>query len=91
MENTRLKDIYTVHSFSLNRVRLLDSPFKDCQERNRKYLRSLDPGRLLHTFRINAGISSDAEPLGGWENPSGELRGHFVGHRLERTTPGRTR
>jgi len=38
--------------------------------------------RLLHDFRINAGIASDAQPLGGWEAPHSELRGHFVGHYL---------
>jgi DUF1680 family protein len=46
---------------------------------DRQYLRSLPPDRLLHTFRINAGIPSSAEPLGGWEKPDCELRGHYVG------------
>jgi DUF1680 family protein len=35
--------------------------------------------RLLHTFRINAGLASSAEPVGGWEKPDCELRGHFTG------------
>ena len=35
--------------------------------------------RLLHTFRVNAGLPSAAEPLGGWEKPDCELRGHFTG------------
>ena len=38
--------------------------------------------RLLHNFRVTAGIASTAEPLGGWEAPKSELRGHFVGHYL---------
>jgi DUF1680 family protein len=33
----------------------------------------------LHTFRINAGIPSSAQPLGGWEAPDCELRGHYAG------------
>jgi DUF1680 family protein len=48
---------------------------------------------LLHGFRLNAGLPSSAEPLGGWEvyvppapgqrpNNEGELRGHFIGHFL---------
>ena len=37
------------------------------------------PERLLHTFRINARIPSSAQPLGGWEAPDCELRGHYVG------------
>ena len=46
------------------------------------YLLSLDVDRLLHTFRLNAGLASSAQPLGGWEEPKCELRGHFVGHYL---------
>jgi len=68
--------------FALNQVRLLDGPFKDAQERDRKYLLNLDADRLLHAFRLTAGLPSSAEPLGGWESPKVELRGHFVGHYL---------
>lgn len=70
------------HPFPLTAVRLLDSPFKQAQERDAKYLLELDPDRLLHNFRINAGLPSSAEPLGGWESPKCELHGHFVGHYL---------
>ena len=31
--------------------------------------------RLLHTFRLTAGLPSSATPLGGWEAPDVELRG----------------
>jgi DUF1680 family protein len=71
-----------VSPFSLKQVRLLDGPFKDAQERERQYLHDLDADRLLHNFRVTAGLPSTAEPLGGWEDPKGELRGHFVGHYL---------
>ena len=47
-----------------------------------KYLLALDVDRLLHTFRLNAGLPSSARPLGGWEEPKVELRGHFTGHYL---------
>jgi DUF1680 family protein len=70
------------HPFATEQVRLLPGPFRDAQELDRKYLLSLDPDRLLHNFRANAGLPSDAQPLGGWEAPTGELRGHFVGHYL---------
>jgi uncharacterized protein len=43
---------------------------------------SLDPDRLLHNFRVNAGLPSSAKPYGGWEDPHCELRGHSVGHYL---------
>ncbi len=52
------------------------------QTRNGRYLLSLDTDRLLHNFRINAGVASTALPLGGWENPQCGLRGHFTGHYL---------
>ncbi len=68
--------------FSLSDVRLLDGPFKDNMERDRTYMLSLDAGRLLHNFRVAAGLASSAKPYGGWEKPDCELRGHSVGHYL---------
>jgi len=68
--------------FSMTEVRLLPSYFKDTMELNRSFLYSLPNERLAHNFRITAGIPSDADPLGGWEAPDCELRGHYVGHYL---------
>ena len=68
--------------FDLTQVRLLDGPFRDAMLRDQAYLLSLDPDRLLHNFRVTAGLPSSAKPLGGWEKPDGELRGHTVGHYL---------
>ena len=70
------------YSFELGDVRLLDGPFRDAMLRDQKYLLELDADRLLHNFRVTAGLPSTAEPLGGWEDPKGELRGHSVGHFL---------
>jgi len=69
-------------AFHLEEVRLLEGPFKRAMELDRKYLLSLDVDRLLHNFRVNARLPSSAEPLGGWEEPKCELRGHSVGHYL---------
>ncbi len=52
--------------FALHDVRLLDSPFKTAMQRDGTYLLKLDPDRLLHNFRVNAGLPSRAEPLGNW-------------------------
>jgi hypothetical protein len=68
--------------FPLGDVQLRAGPFREAAAANRRYMASLDPDRLLHTFRINAGLASKAEPLGGWEAPENELRGHFTGHYL---------
>jgi len=71
-----------VSPFDLREVRLLDGPFRDAMLRDQKYLLELDSDRLLHNFRVTAGLPSTAQPLGGWEDPKGELRGHSVGHFL---------
>ena len=68
--------------FNLKSVRLLDGPFKAAMERDLGYMMSLDNDRLLHMFRVTAGLPSKAEPYGGWEKPDVELRGHTVGHFL---------
>ncbi|MGI8964757.1 MAG: beta-L-arabinofuranosidase domain-containing protein, partial [Limisphaerales bacterium] len=68
--------------FNLTDVRLLDGPFRDAMLRDEKFILSLDADRLLHTFRLNAGLPSSAEPLGGWEIPDIEARGHTMGHYL---------
>jgi Beta-L-arabinofuranosidase, GH127 catalytic domain len=61
---------------------LLGGPFAEAQAANIAYIKRLDTDRLLHVFRVNAGLPSTATPLGGWEDPICELRGHFVGHYL---------
>jgi hypothetical protein len=74
--------VQRVHPFGLKEVRLLEGPLKQATERDQKYLRGLELDRLLHNFRETAGLPSRAEPLGGWESPTTELRGHFLGHFL---------
>jgi DUF1680 family protein len=68
--------------FPLPSVRLLPSRWKDMMELDRSFLYSLPNERLAYNFRVTAGIPTDAEPLGGWEAPDCELRGHYVGHYL---------
>jgi len=86
--NTTLKDgkpvsrekvPWKVVPFPMKQVRLGEGPCKTAMEADRQYLHSLPPDRLLHTFRINAGIATSAQPLGGWETPDCELRGHYAG------------
>ena len=75
-------DRVLIAPFPLSRVRLLPGPFLDAADVNRRFLLALDSDRLLHTFRLNAGLPSSAAPLGGWEAPENELRGHYTGHYL---------
>jgi DUF1680 family protein len=65
--------------FSMPQVRLLDGICKQQAEINQSYLDSLKTDRLLHSFRLTAGLTSNATPYGGWEKPDCELRGHFNG------------
>ena len=69
-----------VWAFPLEEVRLLDGPFRHAQDLDGAYLLALDTERLVRNFRVNAGLPTTAEALGGWEAPDCELRGHFVGH-----------
>ncbi|HSO86506.1 MAG TPA: beta-L-arabinofuranosidase domain-containing protein [Draconibacterium sp.] len=71
-----------VSSFSNAEVKLNPSWIKQCEVLNTAYLQQLDPERLLHNFRVNAGLPSSAKPLEGWESPDCGLRGHFTGHYL---------
>lgn len=63
-------------------VRILDGPFREHQVRDINYLLSIDSDRLLHMFRITAGLPSSAQPLGGWESPACWVRGQSMGHYL---------
>ena len=65
--------------FPLSSIRLERGIFAEQAEINARYLDSLAVDRLLHSFRLTAGISSNAKPYGGWEDPTVELRGHFAG------------
>jgi Uncharacterized protein conserved in bacteria len=68
--------------FELSQVRLRPGAALGALNVNRSHLLTYDPDRLLHMFRVTAGLPSTAEPLGGWEAPDNELRGHFTGHYL---------
>lgn len=72
--------------FNLQSVRLSKgTAFYQAQQLNTEYLLMLDPDRLLYSFRTTSGIPTNATPYGGWEAPTCELRGHFVGHYLSAT------
>jgi DUF1680 family protein len=76
---SREKVQWKVQPFPMKQVRLGEGHCKVAMEADRQYLHSLPPDRLLHTFRLNAGLPSSAQPLGGWEAPDCELRGHYAG------------
>lgn len=66
--------------FALNEVKLLNGPFKQAQETDKKYMLSLDADRLLTPYLREAGLKPKAESYGNWENTG--LDGHIGGHYL---------
>ncbi|KAI3995020.1 hypothetical protein MKX01_028366 [Papaver californicum] len=68
---------------SLHDVRLNSHSFHfRAQQTNLEYLLMLDVDSLVWSFRKTAKFSTPGQPYGGWEAPTVELRGHFVGHYL---------
>ena len=73
-------------------VRVLPGLFQQRMKLNEDYLMELDPGCLLQNFYLEAGIIPEgcqvlpepekAKMHWGWEAPSCQLRGHFLGHWL---------
>ncbi|MFL6628136.1 MAG: beta-L-arabinofuranosidase domain-containing protein [Vitreoscilla sp.] len=75
-----------LQSFPLGDVRLLEGPYRRAQVLDGRYLLSLDPDRLLHAFRANAGLPPRAPVYGGWESQEPWIgircQGHTLGHYL---------
>jgi hypothetical protein len=71
---------FSVAAFPLEAVRLRPSPYLTAVESNRAYLLSLEPDRLLHNYRRNAGLEPKGAIYGGWEGDS--IAGHTLGHYL---------
>ncbi|WP_166997346.1 beta-L-arabinofuranosidase domain-containing protein [Paramicrobacterium fandaimingii] len=84
-----------ITNLPLSAVALRPGEFERRRRLNREYLLSLTDDNLLQNHYIEAGISnrlwqfkpSSEDPTDrgvgrhwGWESPSGELRGHFLGH-----------
>ena len=80
---TRKEPVYlSPEKPTIDKVILLDGPWKDAMELDLNYLKSIDPDRLLVHFKKVSGIPTDAKEYGGWESESRELRGHSIGHYL---------
>jgi DUF1680 family protein len=74
--------VLTAIPFPLEDVKILDPELLRMREQTRQYMLSLDSDRLLHNFRVTAGLPSSAEPLYNRESPANGWRGHYVGHFL---------
>ncbi|KQS50915.1 MULTISPECIES: glycoside hydrolase family 127 protein [unclassified Sphingomonas] len=76
----------TVMPFDLGDVTLGDGPFLQAQRKTEAYLLTLQPDRMLHNFRVNAGLKPKAPVYGGWESDPTwadiNCHGHTLGHYL---------
>jgi hypothetical protein len=64
----------------LNAIRLLPSPYLTAVMANLAYLKRLEPDRLLHNFREQAGLTPQGDVYPGWESDT--IGGHTLGHYL---------
>ncbi|KAK4608326.1 hypothetical protein RGQ29_001940 [Quercus rubra] len=88
MKNQAVFNVSTgfLQEVSLHDVRLgPNSIHSQAQQTNLEYLLMLDVDSLVWNFRKTAGLPTPGKPYGGWEDPSEELRGHFVGHYMSAT------
>lgn len=67
-------------------VKLYEGELLRREEANRQYLMKLENRYLLRNYMLEAGRYSsrgmDPNAMGGWEDPSCQIRGHFLGHWL---------
>lgn len=70
---------------NIEKAHLLPGLFKERADLNRNYLMELKTENLLQNFYLEACVRSDrdfSEQHLGWEAPTCQLRGHFLGHWL---------
>ena len=79
-EEAKLSFDTPISDYTVSSVSAEGDFFENALENEIDYLMSLDPERLLVNFRKNAGILTDLEPYGGWENSL--IGGHTMGHYL---------
>ncbi len=81
-----------VNSFSIKEVKITDGLFRKRMDVNIEYLKELEEICLLQNYYLEAGVimtglftledPSKAKLHWGWEAPTCQLRGHFLGHYL---------
>lgn len=84
VEELESEAILEAEDFDLNDISLDgDSILTQNRDRTLTYLKLLDSDRMLYNFRRTFGQDTQgASPLGGWDAPTGLLRGHSTGHFL---------
>ncbi len=80
------KNISSLVELPLDKVTIYDERLNRHENDNRDYLMELTTRNLLYNYELEAAITHDAnipgDIHGGWESPTCQLRGHFLGHWL---------
>ncbi|MBE1484458.1 glycoside hydrolase family 127 protein [Plantactinospora soyae] len=74
---------WVVKPFGLDEVELLDGTlFAEKRDRVLDFIAAYPADRVLHNFRVTAGLPTPtgSSPPGGWDDATGNLRGHYSGH-----------
>ncbi len=74
---------FDLDEISLDKIGQGGSILTQNRDRDIAYLKLLDNKRMLYDFYMTFGETDkikDVEPLGGWDEPTGLLRGHSTGH-----------
>ncbi|RYD59779.1 MAG: glycosyl hydrolase [Sphingomonadales bacterium] len=78
--------VLALRPFDMADVMLAEGPFLHAQRMTEAYLLKLQPDRMLHNFRANAGLKPKAPVYGGWESEpiwaDINCHGHTLGHYL---------
>lgn len=68
------------------KVRMTEGEFVRREHRNRDYLMKLTNHQLLRNYKLEAGRHTtrgdEKDIMGGWEDATCQIRGHFLGHWL---------
>jgi len=85
-DNSVRRPTARLRPFDLADVTLDAGPFLHAQRKTEAYLLALRPDRMLHNFRVNAGLKPKAPVYGGWESEPTwadiNCHGHTLGHYL---------
>ena len=74
---------FDLSDISLDKIGENGSILTQNRDRDITYLKLLDNKRMLYDFYMTFGENDkiqDVQPLGGWDEPTGLLRGHSTGH-----------
>ncbi len=80
---TVVSDTFDLSDITLDKIGEDGSILTQNRDRDMEYLKLLDNKRMLYNFYKTFGQAAKIEgvtPLGGWDEPTGLLRGHSTGH-----------